>query len=257
MKKLLITVAIAMVVCVGAQASVVYTADFESPAYSIGALDTQQGWIGAAPAKVVADGTTPDGAQALYVAGPTEGGHNYTPYSFSATADLVKVSWYMNGPTGAAGHAAMHLRSSNTYFNMNEFTEAGEAGWGYYNLAGGTGNQYAGDAGAKLVWNAGTWEKLEFWVDIANDQFAVEINDVLIDEWYDNGGALIGTHTWTPFMANVSNFNRLQVGIGTMNATGTPYMVDGILVEEGLQIPEPGSMVLLGLGLLIARKKRS
>jgi len=256
MRKLLITLAVAMFVSASAHAIVNWSADFETPPYALGPINGQQSWWASSPTpSVIADGTAPSGSQVLYMAGPGQGG-NAVGYP-NANTDLVKVTWYMDGPTGAGGHAAAHFRSGSTYFVMNEFQEAGDAGWGYYNLTGGTGNQYAGDAGAKLRWSAGTWEKLEFWLDLANDKFAVEINDVLIQEWYDNAGALIGTHTWTPFMANVSNFNTWQFFIGTMHAEGTPYKVDALLVEEGMVIPEPGSMILLGLGLLIARKKRS
>ena len=49
MKKLLITLIITMAVCVSAQATVQYSADFESPAYSIGPVNGQNGWIGSDP----------------------------------------------------------------------------------------------------------------------------------------------------------------------------------------------------------------
>jgi PEP-CTERM motif len=261
MKKLLITLAITMMVCVGAQATVQWAADFETPPYNLGWINGQQGWYsGTFTSGVVADGTTPDGSQALYIAGKLQGG-DAIAYP-NASADLVKVTMLMNGPTGAGGHAASHLRQGSKYFVMSEFQETSESGWGYYNIEGGNGTQYAGAEDAKLRWNAGTWEKVVYWLDFANDQYAAEINDVLIDEWYNNAGDLISSSVWTPFIQDVSGFDTWQIRISTMHdyAEATPFMVDGLMVEEGMTmpiIPEPSSMLLLGLGLLIARRKRS
>jgi hypothetical protein len=234
--KTLFTCVVAAVVtslCLGSVASVVnWSADFESPPYVLDSLDTQQGWLtDSTVPSVIADGTAPSGSQVLYVAGPTETG-DAVGYP-SANTDLVKLTFYMNGPTGAGGHAGLHCREGSTYFITSEFQESGDAGWGYYNIEGSTGAQYAGVDGAKVVWNAGTWEKLEYWMDFANDQFAVKINDVTISEWYDNGGSLIDTHTWTPFINPVSGLDTLQIRIGTMDAVGTPYMVDALVVDEG------------------------
>jgi hypothetical protein len=214
-----------------------WSADFETPPYVLDPINGQQGWYsGSTVPSVIADGTAPSGSQVLYVAGPTETG-DAVGYP-SANTDLVKLTFYMNGPTGAGGHAALHCRQGNTYFIMSEFQESSDAGWGYYNVEGSTGVQYAGVNGAKVAWNTGTWEKVEYWMDLANDQFTVEINDVLIDEWYDNGGALIDTHIWTPFINPVSGFDTLQIRIGTMYAVGTPYKVDGLVVEEIDLVPE-------------------
>jgi len=220
-----------MAVCVSAHSSVNWSADFESPPYVLEPINGQQGWWASSPApSVIADGTAPSGSQVLYIAGPNESG-NAIGYP-DASAELVECTAYVNGPTGAGGHAAMHWREGSTYFVHAEFQESGDDGWGYYNIYGGTGNQWAGSEGAKISWSSGTWEKLEIRLDLVNDRFAVVINDVLVDEWYDNSGTLIGTHTWTPFVNEVSRFDTWQFFIGTMHATGTPYKVDGLVVEE-------------------------
>ena len=206
--------------------------DFEqSEGYLPGVINGQNGWWASSSVpSVIADGSAPSGSQVLYMAGPTEGG-NAVGYP-NATAGLVKCTAYINGPTGAAGHAGMHWRQGSTYFIMSEFQEAGDAGWGTFNYDGGDGNGWAGDASGKITWNAGTWEELIIWLDLTNDQFSVTINGVLIQHWYDNGGALISTNTWRPFKASVGAFDTWQFFIGTMNGSGTPYKIDRLMVEE-------------------------
>ena len=82
--------------------------DFEqTEGYTPGPINGQNGWwASSAIPSVIADGSAPSGSQVLYMAGPTEAG-NAVSYP-NANADLIKCTAYINGPTGAAGHAALH-----------------------------------------------------------------------------------------------------------------------------------------------------
>jgi hypothetical protein len=236
MKSLLtyVVAAVVMSLCIGSVASVVsWSDDFETPPYALGPIDGQNGWSATSSnPTVIADGTAPSGSQVLQMAGQAQNG-NATVSFADATTDLVKVTAYFDGATYVTSHAAMMIRSGSTYAVWAKFQESYGEGWGFYNIYGNT-SQYAGADGAKLVWNAGTWQKVELWLDLANDEFAVKINDVTINEWYNNGGALIDTHTWTPFNNNISSFNAVQLFVTIAdNAGATPFKVDALLVEEG------------------------
>lgn len=258
MRTLFITLVVSMVLCAGAHATTVWSADFETPPYALGPINGQNGWSASSSnPTVIADGTAPSGSQVLQMAGQAQNG-NATASFANATADLVKCTAYFDGATYVSSHAGMFIRSGSVYAVWAKFQETYGGGWGTFNIYGDS-TQYAGDDGAKLTWNAGTWQKVELWLDLANDQFAVEINDILINEWYDNGGALIGTNIWTAFDNNISSVNAVQFFVTIAdNAGATPFKVDGLLVEEGLTIPEPGTMTVFGLGLslLIARRRR-
>jgi PEP-CTERM motif len=247
-----------MVLCAGAHATTHWSADFETPPYALGPINLQNGWsANSNNPTVIVDGTAPSGSQVLQMAGQAQNG-NATASFASANVDLVKYTMNFDGPTYATSHAGTFIRSGSIYAVWAKFQESYGAGLGFYNIYGNT-SQYAGAAGTRLVWNAGTWQKVEFWLDLANDQFAVEINDVLINEWYDNANNLIGTHTWTAFDNNIGYVNAIQFFVTIAdNAGATPFKVDGLLVEKGMTIPEPGTVTVFGLGLslLIARRRK-
>lgn len=257
MKRLLITFVLSMLLCAGAQAIVDLSADFETPPYNIAPINGQQGWYGSdSTVAVVADGTAPSGSQVLNVAGIDDLVHNAIAYP-NADQDLVKMSVWFNGPMNRASNPGIFLRQGSTYFVWGELVAS--YNYGFYNIYGDWGNQYAGAGGARFRWNSGEWNKLEIWLDLANDQYAVEVNDVLATEWYTSGGALIGSWIWTPFDNLVSKLDTIQFFGKVKNDANpsSPMLIDALVVEEGLDaIPEP-SMYLLGLGLLAICRKRS
>jgi hypothetical protein len=257
MRKLFFSVtAIAvLVICAGAFASVQWSADFETPPYVLAPIAGQQGWASSNPAQaVISDTSTPDGVQVLKVAGPGESGGAFG-YP-NASLDAVKLTALFNGPTDRASNPGIFLRQGSTYFVWAELVAS--YSYGYYNIYGDLGNQYAGDVSGRFRWDSGDWNKIEIWLDLANNQYACEVNDVLATHWYDNSGGLIRTGILTPFDNPVSALNTLQLQGNVRNNEGaTPFLIDALVVEEGLpMIPEPATLSILGIALLFARRKK-
>jgi len=212
------------------------TCDFESAeGYSTGDINGQPSgdpnpWWSDAVTNVI-NTTAYSGSQCLE-AGPADAAaHSTVGYFADATTDLVKVSFMVNPPSDALSNSLVALRSGGSYLVRAELV--GTTGSGGFNITGNTGNQYAGAFSTKLTWLSGAWYKVDIYINLTNDEFAVIIDDMVIDEWYDNGGSLIDTDTWHPLENTASSVNEIQ-SFGRVDTTGNPLLLDNIVVEEGI-----------------------
>jgi hypothetical protein len=199
-----------------ASAQVLYSADFESPAFSPGALRSQNGWgaiswIGGIDTDQIATGVSASGTQAIrqdasVLTAPQTGGvgrnQNYWPLLNGRP--VIRVAWSSLVPEGQTGDAL---------FGMAAIATAGSPPWtGTGVVAVGTeGSLWRSDRlgnGEKVgvTVPVGSWNHIEMYIDYESRVLTVVVN-----------GRVQSLRS--PFMEMADDFFR---GIALLTATEMP-----------------------------------
>jgi hypothetical protein len=239
-----IGVVVALVASLGfiplAQASVLY--DFESPAYSLGTLDSQNGWIAGGsstvpnPAVVAKPSAMPSsaGSQSAEIGWYSD--HYLTGAGFG---DMTSVSFLMQyNPTGSATEIAIYAGGLTTPDVIARLHISGNNNLSFGKVPGTPGvTQFAtADSTDTKVWQVQTL------LDFGAQQYKSIWTDLSTSTAYDSG--------WTTLLASRTAGQteaNSYFSIGALGGQGTGGQVfDNLSVST---IPEPTSITMLVLGL--------
>lgn len=217
------------VIAVGTNAGASIANGFEAPTFTTGSIQGQSGWLSTSPLTSVSTANARSGSQHFRM----ETSLNSTdPQAFGPTflpAGSTSVSVWFS------------LENINTIFGLSGVTSSFQTSWG---MMVGSGNV--------LLFGNGTW--FDSGTDIADagvyHQFATVYNPGDQSRDYYLNGALF-YHQASGLPAGVTT-DRLTVSLSA--SAGNHVDIDDIGTYA---VPAPGSIALIGLGGLIAgRRKR-
>jgi hypothetical protein len=224
-------------------AGVLYSTGFESPTFTTGTINGQNGWVvfGTTAAAQVESGVAESGSQAVEVIPSIAASQTGPYYALSTSATEVELSAYI------------FLASSST---QSEWQFAALSP-GLAAFIGGVDIQSNGAIDLQTGSNpdVGTftynsWQLLDFVFDFTTQTYNFSLDGTLISSNAPFCGSASGCSG-----ANVSSFGAaLFDTFPATDANDIGYM-DNITISS-VGAPEPGSLLLLGAGLaaLIARR---
>jgi hypothetical protein len=219
-----------------ASAGIIYSTGFENPPFTTGPISGQDGWatFGPSAASQVESGVAQSGTQALSVLPALSSGQTGAFIPVSTSATIVELS------------AFIMLDASSTQSGW-QFGATGPAGVGFL---GGVDTSTTGQiqlisAGFPVVATVtyNTWQLYDFVFNLNTQTYTFSLD-----------GTLIGSNV--PFCGNnsgpCSGANIPAFGEGlfdTFPAAGANDIgfIDNLTIAS---VPEPGSFLLLGVGLL-------
>ncbi|MEN8254625.1 MAG: PEP-CTERM sorting domain-containing protein [Verrucomicrobiota bacterium] len=244
MKKMTMIIGVVALAAFSAQAELI---DFESPTYSVGALNGQDGWAhSTGSANVVADST---------VVGPTAS--SVINYGWAASAWLQRdldvtpaaamtVEFDVSQWSGTAVHK-FYLRDQANRSYAGVYLHATAGVWGYQSGGGLTGNVYSGALGI-----GATASHVKMDLDFSTSTYDLYI--------YDNGGALRGSLADISFVGADTTLANMEASGGARLSINNTYASTLLGYDNIEVVPEPATLGLLGLsgaGLLFLRRKLS
>lgn len=205
-----------------AQATILYSTDFESPTFSVGSIAGQGGWNASGASGTIQTSIVGSGSQALQV---SPGQTALAPFGgFSVGSNLLRIEFDMRR-SGANGQAALSISGDGTPKFVGQLMTNPSA-------------VAIGNTNSSIPWQS-------FTNDIFH-QVAYELNfsNLTMEGFVD--GVSIGTlainNTVLPSNINYIYFYSFS------NTDATLY-IDNLRISEAT-VPEPGSLALLGIGLL-------
>jgi hypothetical protein len=259
-RKIGIAMAASMLALSAASANVLYSTGFEAPAYTAGSTVVGvDGWAagsGTGAFQQVTNAAAATGSQSLLFDNSTlvsfYSVRNTTGFSSLNATDPVSVSVMVNmtGNTGADRVYGLYLASSATGTMGGTMAGVTIDGSGRLRAGNTWGSTYS-----STIWfaqaDAGTYADRWLTLTISYDPVSRAATATV--------SGLAGAQPTYSSNFNLAatpvNAMNVQVGadyIGTAARTGMAYF-DGLVVS---QVPAPGSLALLGLGGLVAARRR-
>lgn len=248
MKSMIAAVAAVAGVAAVANATILYSTDFNAPTYSDGALIGQDSWVltnstinplavsNAGTNGTVALTTTGQDARRAFTAlAPVDGESIFLSATFTMTAAQANGDYFIHlgNDTATVFHARVYAKSSGSGFVMAMGTSAGTATYGTTELPFNT----------PITMVA----RYDFVDGLANDTGALFINPANI---YGIGDTAYVAATTVGTDATLMSSVSLRQG----SATNAPTVsVDALSVYI---IPTPGTVALMGLAGLVAGRRR-
>ncbi len=233
----------------GANATVLYSTNFNAPTYNDGALLAQDGWL--------LTGTTTTNPEAVsnsatngFVSLTTTGQDVNRPYTPAATSDSVYISADITlSAAQSAGDYFLHLSDGgSSNFNARVFAKATTGG---FLMAFSTGASTTPTYGTGVLAFGTTYHILaryDFVAGATNDTGALFVNP--LDPLGVGDTAYVAA---TTAGADATSLSAVCLRQGTA-ANAPTLTVDNITVTS---VPGPASLALLGLGgLAIGRRRR-
>lgn len=262
-------IALAVVGAASAHAQVNYASNFDPPAYTVGALNGQDGWVsgsGTAGLQLVTNNvwnSSPNSVMMSY-AGTGSSFHS-VGHAFAAGAPSVNTMIL----TASANIFVQSVAGADRYFGIG-FGTSGLATSGFMGVALG-GNGLRGGGGSYSSYNSltggllqarTTADFLNRWVGVSvvADRSITTNNVVFTFTGLGTSGGL-ATESFTKSVNfGTTNLTTAQIFTdwgSTSSVQGTAFVDD---VRYGANaVPEPASMAILGLGAaaLIRRRKKA
>ncbi|MCD4831263.1 MAG: PEP-CTERM sorting domain-containing protein [Anaerohalosphaeraceae bacterium] len=216
-----------LAIATASNATILYDAGgFESPTFSLGSVDSQDSWVVDHTVGDVNGTSALVGDQSLLL--QKDGSTGIVHRDFTASTTFVTLEFKMNVSVNAK-RARIKVKSGGTEicvmgFGSHDFFAIGD---------GGAGNvtQYLGD------WDKDHTYDIKIVADIAAQRYDFIVNgETLADDYY--------------FSSAATQLDRIRYEAPD---GGLDVRVDSLVISD---VPEPATMVLLGLGSLAMLKRR-